>query len=95
MAIKISRRAVLEQVGLAKPKPYVPLAQGKKVIVVSTRPSGIPVTWHTGDEGFIVGRFPYHGMHDKIPDDDLYMVQLLARDQPRLYFTFKELRVLD
>jgi hypothetical protein len=92
MAITIRRKKILEAVGLLPSKPTV-FGQGVKVRIASTRPHGTPKVWENGDEAMVIRRWPYSGAHDKRPEDDLYEVQLIARDGPRQYFTFKELEV--
>lgn len=94
MAVTIRRRQVLEAVGLLPVggKPIV-FGQGVKARISTSRPPGNPKHWKNGDEVMVLRRWPHSGMYDKKPDDDLYEVQLIARDAPRLYFTYKELEV--
>ncbi len=93
MAITIKRRSVLEEVGLESPQRKYPLAQGQKVVITANRLASPPARWAKGGEGFVIRKFPYRGLYDT-PADDLYEVQLTAKDSPRLYFTFKELEVV-
>lgn len=93
MPVIITRRRVLESVGLLPGKPPI-LGQGVKVSINSKRTAQTNRVWDNGDEAIVIRRFPYSGLHEVIPDDDLYEVQLTAKDSPRLYFQYKELELV-
>lgn len=86
MAITITRRKTLEDVGLWPAKTKI-FGQGVRVRVKYDRSPGVKKAWKVGDVGMVLQRFPAHGMWDKQPDDDLYEVQMPSE---RVFLSYKE-----